>query len=153
MKLADIILTESITRTLYRAKPRTATRYPGAEYWTEIEELAHRYAKKTKGDKPREVVSATMTFDPNQVLNVTTLDPRTRKALADEFTAWFEENYPDQEIDDDCGPYLWEVFVNGETDFAYPTEVDRRFLKLKGINAVYYETEGGEQVKSWYLLK
>ncbi len=138
-------LFESSSLKLYRATTEQS-RYPG-KFWTEFPELANRYAKKTGRTLPRKIETTVVNFSRDDVLDVGN-PPEIEKEL---FIKWFNKYYPDMDIEDAHGPYLYEVLYNGETDFPYPTEIDRQYLKYRGYKAVFFEYEGGEKVNSWFI--
>ena len=154
MNILGEILQESLggNVTLYRAVPRSGTRYPG-QFWTEIESLANAYSRKTKGPSPREVVGKTLFIPSNRVFNESNLSGSEKSYWGDKLEKWFEKNFPDEDIDDSYGPYLYDVLFRNETDFAYPSKYcfDDRFLIENGFDAVYFDKEGGDVVKSWYF--
>jgi hypothetical protein len=143
--IADPSLAEVPTpEVLYRAAGRRQT-YPGT-FWSAIKDyVTKQYLKGTRALRER-------TDLPKRTLNITTLSglpPISKNAMFADFRAWMFENHPSVAIED---TYLYEVLVNDESDFIYPTEQDNEYLRDKGYNAVFFEREGGEKVDTWYFI-
>lgn len=132
--------------TLYRAQT-SRTRYPNGEFWSEIRNVAEKYQQK--GQKPRELVRSYQF--PKKPFNVSASFTGARlDKLQKAFLAFMRHHYPDVDIKEE--PYMYEVLFNGETDFPYPKIYDVEFLKRLGYDSVYFEIEGGETVKTWFVF-
>jgi hypothetical protein len=132
---------------LYRASTEK-DRYPG-KFWTSIKELAERYVKKSTAGEQRAVQEAAEL--PKKSLNVTKLaaaDKSLRDEMLADFEGWIEKNSTKDPEDS----RLYDVFAEGETDFAYPTVDDVRYLKSKGYDSVFFAEEGGEPANTWFVF-
>ena len=129
---------------LMRAKGERQ-RYPGL-FWTSLESVRQRYMRQG-------VRTAQDTTElPERTLNITTLSQlpeAVRARMLRDFQAWVDRNYPRFNIEN---TYLYDVLVRGESDFLYPTVQDNEYLRSKGYDSVYFATEGGEDVQTWYVF-
>jgi len=130
---------------LYRAAG-PIQRYPGT-FWSSIKDYVTRqYANK--GNR----VIRKLTDLPERTLNITTLSKvsaEAKQSMMQDFSRWMNNKYPNLPVED---TYLYEVLVNNESDFPYPTVQDNDYLRSKGYSAVYFEQEGGEKVDTWYII-
>jgi hypothetical protein len=143
--IADPSLAEVPTpEVLYRAAGRRQ-KYPGT-FWSAIKDyVTKQYLKGTRALRER-------TDLPKRTLNITTLSglpPISKNAMFADFRMWMSENHPSVAIEN---TYLYEVLINDESDFPYPTEQDNEYLRDKGYDAVFFAQEGGEQVDTWYFI-
>jgi hypothetical protein len=132
--------------TVYRGiSPRNLpARYPGT-YYTEIRELAVWYSRG--GQVIKKTINPRKTFDIDVVHN---LEPYKKYQILQKFQEFLEKKYPDMDISD---TQLYDnLQVNSVSDFAYPTQADVDFLKLLGYDSVYFMTEGGKTVRTWFMF-
>jgi|GEM_PF-3808319 len=131
---------------LYRAVTGKISRYPG-KFWTENIQVAKYYSTKTMSKTLRHIEKKILYFEPFEIFDVSLIPI----GIDESFNKWFNYNYPDEKINSERGPYLYEVLYNDQTDFIYPTIIDNHYLQEHGYKAVYFEYEGGEKVDTWYI--
>lgn len=137
-------LTESITVYRGTTAKNLPRRYPGTFYTTD-ERLAHRYAKSGGTVKETQL-------SPKKIFNVDDVVGRAPRKAVDSlwnaFVSYMEKHHPDVGLED---TQLYDNIKHGVTDFSYPTIYDNGFLKSLGYDAVFFSTEGGEKVNSFYV--
>lgn len=132
--------------TLYRGisplnKPR---RYPGT-YYTENPELAKRYSRGGKV-----IVNNSIPKKPFNIDELMHLSPQQKKKYMGLLVKFLDDHYPNLDPSD---TQLYDNLTNHNvTDFSYPVQADVDFLTSLGYDSVYFSTEGGEKVDSWFIF-
>lgn len=118
-------------------------RYPGT-FYTEDELHAKKYAKE--GGTVRKTI-----INPKNYLDIEFFnDESFRQKMEEEFEKFIGEVYKSPAFHASDTQFYDNIY-DGVTDFSYPTDVDNKFLKYLGYDAVYFYQEGGNPVRTWYM--
>ena len=131
-----------------RTENNVPKKYNRGSYWTEIEELATYYGRLT-GIVNTVEATPKKTFDIDAIQEMSSEE---KDVIRKAFVEFAGEGYTEETSE------ILNV-LNGNTDFAYPEQIDVDFLMSGGYDSVRFEYEGFEtdgktpqKASSWFML-